>query len=66
VALYALGDEPRHTARQLAQGTWTSKLGRSEDIEHRLEDLEGSLYGKVVKLLKRPASGATNRPSVPR
>jgi hypothetical protein len=66
VALYALGDEPRHAARQLARGAWTSKLGRSEDIEHRLEDLEGPLYGKVVKLFKRPADGATSRPSAPR
>src|SRR5438552_3579991 len=35
VALYASsGAYYTHVARQLANGKWTSKLGRSEDIEH--------------------------------
>jgi hypothetical protein len=38
----------------LASGTWSSKLGVSEDIEHAtLEGLEGVIYGKVVRILKR-------------
>ena len=56
VALFA--DEkncPMHAARQLPNGRWTSKLGILEDIEHALLDLEGSDYGKVVVLMKRPA-----------
>lgn len=56
VALYA--DEngwPTHVARQLPSGAWTSKLGVSEDIEHAtLEALEGPLYGKAVRFLRRP------------
>ena len=55
LALYA--DEhgvPTHVARQLPSGSWTSKLGASEDIEHRvLAALEGTLYGKVARLLRR-------------
>ena len=44
---------PQHAARQLASGDWTSKLGDAEDIKHRLTDLEGKIYGKVAKVLKR-------------
>lgn len=55
VAIYS--DEhgwPTHVARQIPSGRWTSKLGASEDIEHdRLEALEGSVYGKVVRVLRR-------------
>jgi hypothetical protein len=54
VALFAnaLG-LPTHAARQLSDGRWTSKLGKGEDIEHDLHDLEGDLYGSVVLLMKR-------------
>jgi len=45
---------PTHAARQLANGRWTSKLGKAEDIEHDLHALEGDVYGKVAMLLKRP------------
>lgn len=52
VALYALGGDVTHAARQLINGRWTSKLGGYIDIEHTLEGLEGPYYGKVVKILK--------------
>lgn len=45
---------PTHAARQLISGRWTSKLGKAEDIEHDLHDLEGDLYGIVVLVMKRP------------
>lgn len=54
VALFA--DEhglPKHAARQLPNGRWTSKLGLLEDIEHNLRSLEGAEYGTVALLLKR-------------
>lgn len=55
VALFAdSSGKPKHVARQLGSGRWTSKLGRMEDIEHMLRDLEGVLYGSVVLILKRP------------
>ncbi len=53
VALFADADGPTHAARQLTNGRWTSKLGKLEDIEHGLHDLEGNVYGKVVVIVKR-------------
>lgn len=49
---------PTHAAKQLSNGRWTSKLGRSEDIEHSLEGLENSIYGSVAQVLRRPATGS--------
>jgi hypothetical protein len=60
VALFADADgRPTHAARQLPSGLWSSKLGKAEDIEHRLHDLEGTLYGLVVLILKRPVPPST-------
>jgi hypothetical protein len=56
IALYAVGERPKHAARQLADGSWTSKLGKFVDIEHRLDALFGSNYGSVVAYLRRPAT----------
>lgn len=47
---------PQHAARQLPTGLWTSKLGKLEDIEHELRDLEGDAYGTVALVMKRPIS----------
>lgn len=53
IALFAdASGMPKHAARQLATGRWTSKLGRMEDIEHELRALEGSVYGSVVLILE--------------
>jgi hypothetical protein len=54
IALFADNNVPRHAARQLSSGRWTSKLGEREDIEHALDDLEGNVYGFVAVLMKRP------------
>jgi hypothetical protein len=62
VALFAADGVPTHVARQLAGGRWTSKLGRSEDIEHDLHALGGDVYGAVVLILKRPAHAGTSPP----
>jgi len=52
---------PKHAARQLPSGAWTSKCGDYEDIEHfSLDSVAGSLYGKAVAFLER------KRESVPR
>lgn len=54
LAIYALLDDvPTHVARQLESGLWTSKLGQLQDIQHRLEDLVGRLYGQCQYFLKR-------------
>jgi hypothetical protein len=44
VALFVDVDgRPSHAARQLPDGRWSSKLGKMENIEHGLRDLEGTL-----------------------
>lgn len=53
LAIYADGDEVTHMARQLQSGTWSSKLGDLEDIEHDLTSIECDLYGKAVQFLRR-------------
>ena len=55
VALYVKDSVPTHMARQLEDGTWTSKLGNGDDITHTsLHALEDSIYGEVHRYLKRP------------
>jgi hypothetical protein len=54
IALFASDGVPKHAARQLESGRWTSKLGTREDIEHALHDLEGAIYGSVALVMKRP------------
>jgi hypothetical protein len=57
LAIYtALDDVPTYVARQLPSGHWTSKLGQLHDIQHRLEDLVGALYGQCQHFLKRERS----------
>lgn len=46
---------PNHVARQLRDGTWTSKLGPDEDIEHpNLDGLDGNIYGRTEVFMRRP------------
>ena len=56
VAIYGTAEgDATHAARQLPSGSWTSKLGQEEDIEHRtLDALTGEKYGTVVRIMKRP------------
>jgi hypothetical protein len=54
VALYGSTLIYTHIARQLPSGEWTSKLGRSADIEHETpDDVAGGIYGEVVQFMKR-------------
>jgi hypothetical protein len=55
VALYSKADNRwSHAARQLPSGKWTSKLGKSEDIEHESPDLiSGKFYGAVYCFMAR-------------
>ncbi len=53
IAIYAKEGEVTHTARQLPNGRWTSKLGQNIDIEHTLRGLQGPAYGEVVRFLNR-------------
>lgn len=45
---------PRHAARQLQNGTWTSKCGEYWDISHELRGLHSKLYGREVLFMSRP------------
>ena len=46
--------KPTHAARQVPCGTWTSKLGEGEDIEHTVpEGVAGEIYGTVGQFLRR-------------
>lgn len=57
IALYELGGNTSHTARQLSDGRWTSKLGTEIDIVHDTpQSLEGPKYGHVQALMERPES----------
>lgn len=57
VALYSDGLYYTHAARQLANGKWTSKLGKAEDIEHDTpDDVTGCLYGDFIQVMRRSKS----------
>lgn len=54
VVLYALNGKPTHMARQIADGSWASKLGKSFDIEHQHPDVvTGNLYGASILVMRR-------------
>jgi hypothetical protein len=54
VALYGNTFLYSHAARQLPNGKWSSKPGRSEDIEHDTpDDVAGGLYGEVHQYMRR-------------
>ena len=59
---------PKHVARQLPDGRWTSKLGRNIDIEHPdLSAVECATYGKPTVFLRRkmPGSPVAESPAAP-
>ncbi len=62
VAIYTDGTgKPTHAARLLREGRWTSKLGKSVDIEHDklLGDFPpGCAYGQATIFLRRPRDAA--------
>lgn len=56
ICLYEKLGRPKHAARQLQNGIWTSKLGMENDISHELEGLSGKQYGKPVLFMRRPTA----------
>jgi hypothetical protein len=56
VCLYEKLGRPTHAARQLPNGTWTSKLGADHDISHELDGLRGVKYGHPAVYLRRRRS----------
>lgn len=55
IAIYFHGDVPKHAARLLQDGYWTSKIGDEDDISHTLKGLEGAIYGNVRMYMRRPS-----------
>lgn len=53
VAIYLKNGLPKHAARQLDNGKWTSKLGIQVDVSHTLAALEGGEYGNVSHFMRR-------------
>lgn len=54
IALFADDSEWTHASRQKLDGTWTSKLGMNQDIEHPSpESIAGGDYGRILCFMKR-------------
>lgn len=54
LAIYVINDIPKHMARQLDCGGWTSKLSDENDIyHHTLQALEGNIYGCARYFMRR-------------
>ena len=57
IVIFTLGGRPKHAARLLQDGNWTSKFGDFEDIKHAdLGCVSGPLYGSAHRFMKRPVS----------
>ena len=55
LAIYTKQKEPTHAARQLLDGSWTSKLGEFVDITHVSPyHISGSRYGSPCCVMARP------------
>jgi hypothetical protein len=60
IALYLHQGKPTHAARQLATGSWSSKLGPNIDVEHDTPEaiiteiaVLANIYGMPAKFLRR-------------
>jgi len=53
IALYELMGVVKHAARQMPDGSWRSKLGLEQLIEHELAGLEHASYGTVAAYFRR-------------
>jgi len=50
IALFCINGTPTHTAKEIADGGWwESKIGGDIRIVHRLNQLEGGIYGNVYR-----------------
>ena len=58
VVIYAIAASPTHAARQLEDGTWTSKLGDDVDIVHEVPAaICNAAYGQPVAYVSRARTG---------
>jgi hypothetical protein len=66
IVLYVDGDGlPAHAARELADGSWTSKLGDRADVRHETPAaIACESYGRPTRYFRR-RSGRPNPPTPP-
>ena len=62
IVLYGKNGSPKHAARQLPNGHWTSKLGSDIDLYHSLSEMTGPAYGEIMKIYKKPISTIASPP----
>lgn len=55
VAVWGIDVYPLHAARRVAGGLWESKMGPSVRILHRIEELQGENYGRLLRLYRHAA-----------
>lgn len=54
IALFVKSKDRMHVSKQIDSERWSSKLGGKVDIEHPLHGLEGSEYGTIASIMKKP------------
>ena len=54
ILVYKERGDITHFARLERDGSWTSKLGYTILIKHQQDDLNGSVYGDGVEIMKIP------------
>lgn len=63
IAIYAMGTDPSHVARQIGSGRWKSKMSGGIDIEHDdLTVLADGDYGNVQLIMRRKWNGPPRLP----
>ena len=65
IAIYTKNGEPKHAARQLPSGRWTSKLGKEFDVEHSIFSLNGGFYGDATVFMRREKAQPRKKDEVP-
>jgi len=59
IAIFEKNGEPSHAARQVPErDNWLSKLGKSVDIEHSIDGMDGGHYGNVSFYMKKPITSS--------
>lgn len=53
IAIFAVGDQPKHAARLTSGGLWASKIGDLWDIEHELNGVTNASYGEPHTFMRR-------------
>ena len=53
ICIYEKDDVPKHAAKQLLNGNWSSKLGDYFDVEHSISALLDGRYGNISVFMKR-------------